>query len=121
MSQERHKIKASELQGFKYFKAISGMLESLHQAGCEYDRAGNRTLHMDQYMSLLLLYMFNPICKQKGTFCFSRLPGKRQATSEFPFPLSSAKAVMYAESVIDRRSHADLKNRFNLVTFTRGR
>ncbi len=62
MSQERHKIKASELQGFKYFKAICGMLESLHEAGCQYDRAGNRKLHMDQYMSLLLLYMFNPIC-----------------------------------------------------------
>lgn len=38
------------------------MLESLHQAGCQRDRAGNRQLHMDQYMSLLLLYMFNPIC-----------------------------------------------------------
>lgn len=38
------------------------MLEDLHLAGCERDRAGNRTLHMDQYMSLLLLYMFNPIC-----------------------------------------------------------
>jgi len=38
------------------------MLESLHEAGCQRDRAGNRQLHMDQYMSLLLLYMFNPIC-----------------------------------------------------------
>jgi len=62
MSKNRHKIKESELQGFKYFKAISGMLESLHKAGCQRDRAGNRKLHMDQYMSLLLLYMFNPIC-----------------------------------------------------------
>jgi hypothetical protein len=62
MSKKRHKIKESQLQGFKYFKAISGMLESLHQAGCQRDRAGNRKLHMDQYMSLLLLYMFNPIC-----------------------------------------------------------
>jgi hypothetical protein len=62
MSKERHKIKESELQGFKYFKAISGMLESLHKAGCKRDRAGNRKLHMDQYISLLLLYMFNPIC-----------------------------------------------------------
>ena len=62
MSKKRHKIKESELQGFKYFKAISGMLESLHRAGCQRDRAGNRKLHMDQYMSLLLLYMFNPIC-----------------------------------------------------------
>lgn len=62
MSKKRHKIKEHELQGFKYFKAISGMLESLHDAGCQRDRAGNRLLHMDQYMSLLLLYMFNPIC-----------------------------------------------------------
>ena len=62
MRAKRHKIKDSELQGFKYFNAISGLLERLHQAGCQYDRAGNRTLHMDQYMSLLLLYMFNPIC-----------------------------------------------------------
>lgn len=62
MSRKREKIKENQLQGFKYFKAISAMLESLHEAGCENDRAGNRQLHMDQYMSLLLLYMFNPIC-----------------------------------------------------------
>ena len=62
MSKKRHEIEESELQGFKYFKAISGMLESLHRAGCQRDRPGNRKLHMDQYMSLLLLYMFNPIC-----------------------------------------------------------
>jgi hypothetical protein len=62
MSQKRHKIKERELQGFKYFKAIEGMLNSIHQAGCMRDKAGNRILHMDQYMSLLLLYMFNPIC-----------------------------------------------------------
>jgi len=62
MSRKRHKIKESELQGFKYFKAIAGMLEGLHEGGCMRDKAGNRILHMDQYMSLLLLYMFNPIC-----------------------------------------------------------
>ena len=62
MSAKRKKIKENQLQGFKYFKAISGMLESLYQAGCQRDKAGNRLLHMDQYMSLLLLYMFNPIC-----------------------------------------------------------
>ena len=62
MSQKRHKIKESELAGFKYFKSISGMLEGLHEAGCQRDPAGNRRLHMDQYVSLLLLYMFNPIC-----------------------------------------------------------
>jgi hypothetical protein len=61
MCAKREKIKEKQLQGFKYFKAIAGMLESLHEAGCQRDRAGNRLLHMDEYMSLLLLYMFNPI------------------------------------------------------------
>ena len=46
MSDKRKKIKESQLQGFKYFKAISTMLESLHDAGCERDIAGNRILHM---------------------------------------------------------------------------
>ena len=82
MSHKRHDLEEHELQGFKYFKAISGMLEALHDAGCQRDRAGNRDLptatpacagtadrpagqaglHMDQYISLLLLYMFNPLC-----------------------------------------------------------
>ena len=62
MSKKKPKIKENQLQGFKYFKAVSKMLESLHQAGCERDIAGNRILHMDQYASLILLYMFNPIC-----------------------------------------------------------
>jgi len=48
--------------GFKYFKMLSGLLERLHEAGCQRDRAHNRILHMDQHVSLLLLYMFNPIC-----------------------------------------------------------
>jgi hypothetical protein len=61
VSAKRQKIKEKDLQGFKYFKAISGLLEGLHEAGCARDKAHNRTLHMDQYLSLLLLYMFNPI------------------------------------------------------------
>jgi hypothetical protein len=62
VSHERHTIKEQEVQGFRYFKAIAPLLESLRHVGCERDRAGNRILHMDQYISLLLLYLFNPIC-----------------------------------------------------------
>jgi hypothetical protein len=58
MSAKRKKIKAEQLQGFKYFKAIAGILESLHDAGCQRDRAGNRRLDMDEYMSLLLKSSF---------------------------------------------------------------
>ncbi len=59
---KREKPKEKDLQGFKYFKCLSGLLEDLHDAGCRRDRAGNRILHMDQYMTLLLMYMFNPVC-----------------------------------------------------------
>jgi hypothetical protein len=62
MSHEREKIKDRNLQGFKYFKKVAKLLERLHGAACQRDRAHNRDLHMDQYMLLLLLYMFNPIC-----------------------------------------------------------
>jgi hypothetical protein len=63
MAKKKPKIKQSDLQGFKYFKKLSQMLERLHNAGCGRDRAGNRILHMDQYMTLLLLCMFSPISK----------------------------------------------------------
>ena len=59
---KRDKIKSQDLKSFKYFKIVAGMLEDLHAAGCARDRAHNRILHMDQYMALLLLYMFNPVC-----------------------------------------------------------
>jgi hypothetical protein len=62
MHQKRHEIEEQELQGFKYLRAISGLRERLHEVGCQRDRAGNRLLHMDQYITLLLLYRFNPLC-----------------------------------------------------------
>jgi len=59
---KRDKIKSEDISGFKYFKAMAAMLETLHEAACARDRAHNRILHMDQYIALLLMYMFNPIC-----------------------------------------------------------
>ena len=59
---KREKVREEEIVQLKYFKILSKLLERLHDVGCERDRAGNRILHMDQYMSLLLLFMFNPTC-----------------------------------------------------------
>ena len=50
-----------QLRGFKYFALLRPLLERLHQHGCDRDRAGNRRLHYDQYVALLLFYFFNPI------------------------------------------------------------
>ena len=33
----------------------------MRSARCERDRAHNRQLHIDQHLSLMLLFMFNPI------------------------------------------------------------
>ncbi len=59
---KRDNIQERDLEGFKYFKKVSALLSRLHATACQRDRAHNRELHMDQYMVLLLLYMFNPIC-----------------------------------------------------------
>src|SRR5688500_12089461 len=37
------------------------MLAELRDCGCARDRAGNRDLHFDQYVTLVLLYLFNPL------------------------------------------------------------
>ena len=56
-----NKIKEKDIVGLKYFDQLGELLQQLHDVGCERDRAGNRSLHMDQYCMLILLYMFNPV------------------------------------------------------------
>jgi len=55
------KIEEKDIVGLKYFDQLGELLQQLHDVGCERDRADNRTLHMDQYCMLILLYMFNPV------------------------------------------------------------
>lgn len=58
---QKRKIEESDITGLKFFDKLAPLLERLHDDGCERDRAGNRTLHYDQYGMLMLLYLFNPI------------------------------------------------------------
>lgn len=68
-------IREEDLQGFKHFKVLTPLLKSLHEVGCKSDRAGNRTLHYDQYTALILLYFFNPIVTSlRGIQQASELP-----------------------------------------------
>jgi hypothetical protein len=55
------KIEERDITGLKFFDQLTPLLERLHDDACQRDRAGNRTLHYDQYCMLLLLYLFNPI------------------------------------------------------------
>lgn len=51
---------SDSLRGTRLFKPVRRLLERVHDAGTKRDRAGNRKLFFDQYLSLLLLYFFNP-------------------------------------------------------------
>jgi hypothetical protein len=57
----KKKIEDRDITGLKFFDQLAPLLERLHDDSCQRDRAGNRTLHYDQYCMLLLLYLFNPI------------------------------------------------------------
>jgi hypothetical protein len=56
-------IGAKDVQGLKYFDQLAPLLQRLHDVGCERDRAGNRSLHFDNYCLFILLFLFNPIVK----------------------------------------------------------
>jgi len=99
MSAKRHEIQEQEVQGLKYFKALSGMLETLHEVGCERDRAGNRLLHMDQYVCLLLLYMFNPLCSSLRALQQARELKKVQ--KKLGVPRASLGSLSEAATVFD--------------------
>jgi DDE family transposase len=58
---KRDRVREEQLTGLKYFDRLSPLLSRLHDDGCVRDKAGNRTLHYDQYCLLILLYLFNPI------------------------------------------------------------
>lgn len=57
----RPEVRARDLQGFKYFRLLTPLLDRLQDVGTARDRAGNRQLFFDQYCALLLLYFFNPV------------------------------------------------------------
>jgi hypothetical protein len=60
-------ITIDELHGLKQLRRIAGLLRFLHDNGCDRDKAGNRDLHFDDYVLLVLLYLFNPLIDSMRT------------------------------------------------------
>jgi hypothetical protein len=58
---KRKQVRERDITGLKYFDQLVPLLERLHQAGCQRDKAGNRQLHYDEYALLILLFIFNPV------------------------------------------------------------
>jgi len=98
---KRAKIEERDITGLKFFDKLAPLMKRLHQDGCERDRAGNRTLHYDQYCMLLLLYLFNPIVTSlRGIQQVSELKNvqrKLQCPRASLWPLSEATRVFDPE------------------------
>jgi len=59
----RDDVREEDVTGLKYFDKLAPLLARLHEVGCQRDKAGNRTLHYDQYCMLVLLFLFNPVVR----------------------------------------------------------
>jgi hypothetical protein len=98
------KIKDSDLSGFKYFDELAPRFESLHEFGCERDKAGNRRLHYDQFCMGMLLALFNPIVDSLGGLDqatqFSRIRERLGVQRMSVSSLSEAARVFDAEALI---------------------
>lgn len=57
----KRKIKDSDLRGLKDLRSVAKLLERLHDVGTARDKANNRTLQMDHYCLLVLMWLYNPI------------------------------------------------------------
>src|SRR5579862_1264548 len=67
---EHPPVTIDQLHGMKQLRRVAALLSGLHLAGCDRDKAHNRELHFDDYVLLILLYLFNPMidsmrCLQK--------------------------------------------------------
>ena len=86
----RQPITDDQLQGFKYFKKFLPLLDRLHDAATPRDKAGNRVLHMDQYIALQLVFFFNPIVtSMRGLVQASSLQKVRRELGVSPTSLGS--------------------------------
>jgi len=83
-------LKASDLQGWKRLKRVASLLAAVHEVGCDRDKAGNRELHFDDYVLLVLLYLMNPLIDSMRTLQkVSKLPEAKKRLGIERFSLGS--------------------------------
>lgn len=89
------KIDSRDVKGMKYFKVLQPLLTRLHDVGTTRDKARNRDLHMDQYCTLVLLWLFSPVVDS--------LRGLQQVSAlkkvQHKFGISKASLGSFSESV----------------------
>jgi hypothetical protein len=57
----KKQLKDKDIVCFKHLQRVFDLLEPLHRVGCQRDTAGNRELHYDDYVKIVLLYTWNPL------------------------------------------------------------
>jgi hypothetical protein len=60
-------VTAGQLRGWKQLERVAGLLAKLHAVGCGRDKANNRELHFNDYVLLILMYLFNPLIDSMRT------------------------------------------------------
>ena len=66
-SEPTPRLTVNDLRGFKHLRRVAGLLSHLHESGCDRDKSGNRELHFNDYVLLVLLYLFNPMIDSMRT------------------------------------------------------
>lgn len=61
MASDARQLCDQDIAGLKYFRKLQPLLARLHEVGAARDVAGNRDLHMDQYCTLILIWLFSPL------------------------------------------------------------
>jgi len=101
LGRTKPKFSEKDLGAFKYFELLQPLLQHLHDAGTERDRAGNRKLFYDQYASMLLLYFFNPVLTSlRG---IQQASGFRKVQRELGIGRTSLGSLSEAVGVFDSR------------------
>ena len=90
------------LIGTRLFKPIRRLLKRVHDVGTRRDRAGNRKLFCDQYLSLLLLYFFNPSISSLRAL--QQAAGWEQTRRKLGIERSSLGSLSEAARVFDAES-----------------
>jgi hypothetical protein len=74
----------------KQLRRVAQLLSALHDVGCRRDKAQNRELHFDDYVLLVLLYLFNPLIDSMRTLAkVAELPEVQQRLGIKRFSLGS--------------------------------
>ena len=61
-NKRKKKLSRKDIRHMDHFRHLTGLTESLHEAYIDPAHPNKRKLHYDQYVVLLLLYFFSPVC-----------------------------------------------------------